>query len=811
MNASSAGPPPPPAPASWDAAAGDILAELTTALITADTIADIAHHVLRSAVQLTGSACGLVGHIQPDTGRLVAPAITVGASDACRMPDQRTDLKTFAGLWQQALASRQPLMTNAPGTDPRSEGMPPGHLAIQQFLCVPALAAGQLLGVIGLANPGRDYTPRDLLAVERLAALYALASQRLWAEKSLRASHERLEAAVAERTAQLQQANEELRRDIAARLRAESELLDSQRKLELVAEHMLDLVSQLDTQGIIQYASPSYRTVLGYQPESLIGTSGFSLVHPDDAAHLVSDIATAMQSRSSGRLQARVRRQDGSYIRVESIVSLVTGANGAIQGIVFGSRDITDRHLAEEAERGQRALAESLRDTAALLTSTLDLDEVLERVLDNAGRVVPHDAANIMLVDAATGVARVARCVGYAALGLQNTVRELRFPISQVPLYARMMRTGEPAMCADNQADPDWVNLLDRNWLRSWLAAPVRIKSRTVGFVNLDSAIPGYFTDEHARRLQAFAAQAAIAIENAQLYQQLSISEQAYRALVELSPDAIVLTDLDGTIALCNRQAAVMHGYPRADDLVGMSLFDLVAPEDRPHIQADAASLLAGTKLRDQEYQLLRRDGTRGYASISATLQPGPDGDARGFVGVIRDVEERKQAEERLLYISTHDALTGLYNRAYFEAEMARLEPGRRFPVSVAVADVNGLKAVNDTLGHAAGDDLLRQVALLLRSAFRAEDMIARIGGDEFCVILPDAPVPVAQLTVRRLRAVLASHNARPGVTAVSISIGAATAQQRERLIDAFRLADSRMYQDKSAAKGDSSRAVFLH
>jgi diguanylate cyclase (GGDEF)-like protein/PAS domain S-box-containing protein len=798
---------PPPDPLAWDEAAGAITAELAAALIASATIDDIGRVVLTSAIQLTGSACGLVGYIEPDTGRLVAPALT---RDACLMADKHAEFKAFTGLWNWVLTRRQPLMTNAPGADPRSEGVPAGHIAVEQFLCVPAQTGDTLMGLIGLANPGRDYAPRDLVAVERLATLYALALQRLRAETSLRASRDQLETAVLERTAQLQQANDDLRRDIAARLRAESALLESQRKLKLVAENMLDLVAQIDTQGVLQYASPSFRTVLGYDPEALIGTSGFELMHPDDALHLAADIRAALQAGSTARIQTRIRHRDGHDVWVESIISQLVGADGDTLGVVMGSRDITARWQAEQAEREQRALAESLRDAATALTSTLNLDEVLERVLGNAGRVVPHDAANIMLVDAATGIARVARDVGYAALGLHDAVRSLRFPVDSVPAFKRMARTGEPVVCFDNRDDPEWVDLLDRRWLRAWVAAPVRIKDRTVGFLNLDSATPGFFTGEHARRLQAFAAQAAIAIQNAQLYQQLSASEQAYRALVETSPDAIILAGLDGAIALCNRQAAALHGYDSAMEMIGMNYFDLVAPEDREQVMAHADALLGGGVLRDQEYQILRRDGAHGYASISATSLLGPDGKPQAYIGVIRDIEERKQAEEQLRYISTHDALTGLFNRAYFETEMARLEPSRRFPVSIVVADVNGLKAVNDTLGHAAGDELLQKVALLLRSAFRAEDMVARIGGDEFCIILPDAPAPVAQITIRRLRAVLANYNARPLVSTISISIGAATALQHERLIGAFRLADSRMYQDKAAAKGESPHATSL-
>jgi len=158
---------------------------------------------------------------------------------------------------------------------------------------------------------------------------------------------------------------------------------------------------------------------------------------------------------------------------------------------------------------------------------------------------------------------------------------------------------------------------------------------------------------------------------------------------------------------------------------------------------------------------------------------------------------ERKQAEEKLKYLSIHDALTGLYNRAYFEDEMIRLEGGRQFPVSLIMVDLNGLKSVNDQLGHPAGDDLLRRTAQVLRSAFRTEDGVARIGGDEFAVVLPRVEAQAAALAVQRIREAVRKHNEEHPELQISLSIGAATVDKGVPLMEAFREADRQMYLDK--------------
>ena len=167
------------------------------------------------------------------------------------------------------------------------------------------------------------------------------------------------------------------------------------------------------------------------------------------------------------------------------------------------------------------------------------------------------------------------------------------------------------------------------------------------------------------------------------------------------------------------------------------------------------------------------------------------------FQAVGRDITDRKKVEDELRYLSTHDRLTGIYNRAYFEEEQARLDHGRQFPVSVLMADVDGLKETNDTHGHQAGDELLRQTAEVLKSAFRAQDVVARIGGDEFGILLAGADPEVAQASIDRIRKNLEIHNSTPGNILIRLSLGYASAVAAGDLSEATKQADTLMYQEK--------------
>ncbi len=167
------------------------------------------------------------------------------------------------------------------------------------------------------------------------------------------------------------------------------------------------------------------------------------------------------------------------------------------------------------------------------------------------------------------------------------------------------------------------------------------------------------------------------------------------------------------------------------------------------------------------------------------------------IIGAVKDITERKEAETKLQTLSLHDQLTGLYNRGYFEENMQQLEHSRQFPISILMADLDNLKSTNDRAGHAAGDDLLIRAALVLTKAFRAEDVVARIGGDEFVVLLPSTSAVEAEVAVDRFRYCLEEDNkAHPG-SPLKISCGISTAEKGDSLEETLKDADASMYHEK--------------
>jgi len=195
------------------------------------------------------------------------------------------------------------------------------------------------------------------------------------------------------------------------------------------------------------------------------------------------------------------------------------------------------------AEQEQRALTEALHNSAAALNSTLDFDKVLDRILSNVGYVVPHDAADVMLIQ--SGVARIVRDRGLAERGVEEAMLALRFPIADFPGLRQMVETGQPLVIPDVQSYPGWVDLPETRWIRSYAGTPIQLGGKTVGFLNLDSDTPGAFTPAHAKYLQAFAAQAAAAIQNAQLYQASQEQSARLATLNAISAAAVSSLELD--------------------------------------------------------------------------------------------------------------------------------------------------------------------------------------------------------------------------------------------------------------------------
>lgn len=229
-------------------------------------------------------------------------------------------------------------------------------------------------------------------------------------------------------------------------------------------------------------------------------------------------------------------RHEGQVIGFLNLYSTQTGFFTAqhaerLQAFAYHAANALRNVQLFAAERDQRRFAEALRDTAAAINRTLEFDHVLDFVLANTQDVIPHDAANIMLIE--DGVARIVREHGYDRFGVAEWISQLRYPVKDIPVWHGMLATGKSFAIPDTTQNKDWLRIEQETWIRSTVKAPIRVEGRVVGILHLDSATPNAFNQEHAERLQAFADQAAVALRNAEFF----AAEHVQRTLAEALRD----------------------------------------------------------------------------------------------------------------------------------------------------------------------------------------------------------------------------------------------------------------------------------
>ncbi len=299
-------------------------------------------------------------------------------------------------------------------------------------------------------------------------------------------------------------------------------------------------------------------------------------------------------------------------------------------------------------EREARFLAETLSEFALKLSSTLELENVLDLILEGVSSIVSGDAFNVLFLEGQR--VKVIRARGYEKFGVMELVKGLTLPL--FPNLKRMMETGRAILIPDTEADPEWVKVPGFEWLKSYVAAPIRFGSETIGFLCVDGTRPAQFSPEDARRLEVFASAAAVAIRNARLTSELKESETRYRLLSEeweltfnAVTDAIFTADRNFTILRANAATAKLLGFSSPEELIGLKCYSLLHGTEKPPVYCpfNRMDLTKKPVIEEIEEPYLKR-------TLSIGLFPVFDehGEIISFVHSVRDVTEEKELRERL-------------------------------------------------------------------------------------------------------------------------------------------------------------------
>ncbi|MAT44064.1 MAG: hypothetical protein CL609_17150 [Anaerolineaceae bacterium] len=482
-------------------------------------------------------------------------------------------------------------------------------------------------------------------------------------------------------------------------------------------------------------------------------------------------------------------------------------------------------------EINKQAQAHKLQDIVFRISqaavSSSNLDELYQTIHKLLGELISVENFYIALHDSVND-----------NLLFPYYIDEFDEPVSPVELGRGLteyiLRTGKPLLVTK----PVYQELIKQGAVEivgtpayEWLGVPLKLNNQIIGVMATQSySEEVHFTQENVDLFEFVSSQIAQTIERKRSEKELVVSRERYYRLFEESPISLWEEDLskikqtldrykeEGVIDFreffINRPEVLVECAKNIKVLdVNKATVDLVKAKNKEDVINNFLTTFLDSSYEYflEEMVLLSEgktdfnldgvkktfDGKQIDVSMKWSVLSESHSDLSKVIISMIDITERRKSESKLTYLSTHDALTGLYNRSFFNEEMARLENEELYPISIIIADVDDLKKTNDYFGHAVGDVLLYRTAQALMSSFRVEDVVARIGGDEFAVLLPRTSEVTAQNAIYRFKEIIQGLNSNSNDIPIRLSIGVSTIQPNGSLKKGFILADENMYLDK--------------
>jgi len=589
----------------------------------------------------------------------------------------------------------------------------------------------------------------------------------------------------------------------------EKKLAKSEELYRLIAENTNDVITLQDfnLKATYTYISPSMKDVGGYEPEELLGKSPFEFIHPDDKKKLfpilknyvnaeIKKFFTGKELPPTQRLEFRFKDKAGNWRYVQSTGNIVGNQ------LLFITRDITGQKKAEEA------LSKSQQEFASLFKSN---PEALV-YLDEKGTILD---ANI----------RFCKLFGYS-------LKEIKGRNIDDGMIHTFNKVGEGKKLSIKGLK-GYLNYETIRKKKDGTLFPVSISATPLVIDGQAKGEIGIYIDitERKRNQQlqqvlyniSKAANSSISLK--QLYRSIHKelgtvidTTNFYIALVDEKEDKIFfpyhIDEKDDNFPILNFSTSntitayviktgksLLNDTKQYKEMVDQGILT-------PMGSTTDKSIWLGVPLKI-------KDRVMGVMAVQSYTNPElyheEDIKLLEFVSSqVATAIERKSSEEKIKYLSFHDSLTGLYNRAYFEEELERYNFPRYYPLSIVMLDVNGLKVINDTFGHSEGDRLLKHLSQVLTSVSRQGDILARIGGDEFAILLPSTTSEQAHNFCERIKQACQQDKIEPIYLRLNISLGHTTQEgEYKDTATLLKEVDKKMYQDK-LFNGKSREKHFL-
>src|SRR5438067_1178305 len=603
------------------------------------------------------------------------------------------------------------------------------------------------------------------------------------------------------------------RRDAEVQLRVMQTLKDSQQRLKVIIDTSPSAVTTADERGMITDWNRKAEAIFGWSRDEAVGRTLTATIIPRRYPEAHRRGMTRFVETGEGRLLGRTveltaLHRDGREFPVEISVSPTSRSGPRVTFVAFVT-DISHRRITERLRNVQFAVTRPLANAESW-------SEAAPQVLQGICETLGWAAAEFWAVDKDANLLR--REHGWYRpskdlTAFQAASRDVTFARG-VGLLGRVWATGRAASIEDAAGEASLrAALFAHAGLHAKFAFAVTNGRKVTGVV----VLLGYerrFLDRATLRVMAnIGSEIGHFVERRRAEEDLRQSGDRVRAILDNVADGIVTVDERLVVRSYNPAAERLFGYA-PDEVIGKEFGRLIAdayraevkPQLRGYLRANGREVALGS----HETSGLRKDGS----TFPLEFNVGRLGPQRLVVGSLRDVSDRKAETEALQFRALHDALTGLPNRTFLRERLEEaIRAGEREmkPCAVLLLDLDGFKAVNDSLGHEAGDRLLQQIGQRVRSVLRKADTVARYGGDEFAVVpwgATDVPRAVV-IAEKILQAVDTPFAIDDQPVNVNVNIGIAVFPQHAEDADALmRRADVAMYAAKRARSGFSIYSI---
>ncbi|HEX4751284.1 MAG TPA: PAS domain S-box protein [Solirubrobacterales bacterium] len=480
---------------------------------------------------------------------------------------------------------------------------------------------------------------------------------------------------------------------------------------ELLAETLGEMVSRHAPDAGYTYASSASRDLFGYEPEELVGRSAYEFLHPDDVDDVRGAHSTLHEGGDRVDIRYRHRHKDGSYVDCEATARAVHDEGGALAEVIVIKRDIGDR-VAGDVLRRQWEIC------------------------------FKRTSRGITVVDSATGT----------IVSLNPALAEMHGG-TVGDFVGKPLRTLFTAAAA--ASTPDVAAAVDENTFVAYDSEHLRLDG---------TAFPVH-TEVIAAPDEAGGAQYRIAwyddlTERQAAERRAGLVQRDFEAAFNAAPHGVAIVGLDGSFLHVNHKLTEIVGYSAAE-LADVTFQEITHPEDLDADLVQVDALLAGEiDAYEMEKRYYTKEGHLIWVLLAVAIVRDEDGSPRHFISQVQDISARKRLEAHTYELANRDPITSLYNRRRFEEELKRQisrcrEEGEA--AALLLLDLDRFKTVNDSAGHVAGDRLLRTVGRTLDERIAAPNVAARVGGDEFAVILRETDLAQARALAEELRLALAA------------------------------------------------------